>query len=147
MSKRKPTPETGDLEPPVCPESATAHPPVPPTTSPVTGQEPPRKTAVETAGLSLIPQPHGGALLSGGVPGNNGGGRKPKDFIAWCQEVIDDEKARGVYEARNRAGDLDVLKLAAAYAKGKPRETVEISGKDGGPIEQVWVFGKREIKF
>ncbi len=87
------------------------------------------KTAEETAGPVLIPQPHGGALLSGGVPGNAGGGRKTTDFIAWCQEMIDNESARRVFFARLQAGDLEVLKLAAAYAKGKPTERLEVMGK------------------
>ncbi len=37
----------------------------------------PRKTAVEP---TLVPQARGGALLSGGKPGNRGGGR-PKDAL------------------------------------------------------------------
>jgi hypothetical protein len=38
-----------------------------------------KKTAVQTV-AALVPQPHGGALLTGGKPGNKGGGR-PADKV------------------------------------------------------------------
>jgi len=59
------------------------------------------KTAAQTAAPALIPQPHGGALLSGGVPGNKGGGR------------IADE-VRGLA----RGGFADNLPRAIAIASG-----------------------------
>ena len=112
MSKGQPTPATRDLEPVVCPESESAR--------------PNRKTAVETAGLSLIPQPHGGALLSGGVPGNNGGGRPRsvlrqrlrgsfEDRIPVLEEIADDPNA----DCQDRIRALDVL---AKYGIGTVRE-------------------------
>jgi hypothetical protein len=61
-----------------------------------------------------------------GLPGRSG--RKPGDFIDWCQKVADDPQAREVYEARNRAGDIKVLDLAASYAYGKPSQQVQHSG-------------------
>lgn len=36
---------------------------------------------------------------------------------------------------------LEAAKLALAYARGKPRESVEITGKHGGPIQTVAVLG------
>lgn len=39
---------------------------------------------------SLIPQSHGGALLSGGVPGNAGGGRPPSEVRAACRAAFHD---------------------------------------------------------
>lgn len=49
--------------------------------SPKTPKQAPKRShkATKTAAKSPvhIPQPHGGALLSGGVPGNRGGGRPP----------------------------------------------------------------------
>ena len=45
------------------------------------------KTAAKTA-ASLIPQPHGGALLSGGVPGKAGGaGRPPSEVRQLAREA------------------------------------------------------------
>lgn len=42
-----------------------------------------RKTAGKTTAPSKRPQPHGGALLTGGVPGNKGGtGRPPSELRA-----------------------------------------------------------------
>ena len=37
-----------------------------------------------------------------------------------CASLIDDEQARAVFETRCRSGDIDVLKLAAAYATARP---------------------------
>src|SRR5574340_885319 len=39
----------------------------------------------------LIPQPHGGALLSGGVPGNRGGGRLKDEIRQRLQRVTDEQ--------------------------------------------------------
>jgi hypothetical protein len=78
--------------------------------------------------------PFNGAPLVPGNPGNSGGkrgrsGRKPQDFLNWCRGVTDDPVARQVYEARNRSGDIRVLKLAAEYAHGKPAQSVEHQGE------------------
>lgn len=47
-----------------------------------------RKTAVKTA-VALVPQPHGGALHRGGVPGNPGGGRPRSEVRAAALEGAD----------------------------------------------------------
>jgi hypothetical protein len=72
-------------------------------------------------------------LPVGNHPGNTGGkkgrsGRKSNDFLAWCRSLTEDDIAREVYRARNRAGDINVLKLAAEYAHGKPKQETEVSG-------------------
>lgn len=69
-------------------------------------------------------------------PGENGGahgkkgrsGRKPSEFKDWCRRLTEDEIARKVYEARNQAGDLEVMKFGAAYAHGKPTDKTEVTG-------------------
>ncbi len=38
----------------------------------------------------LIVQPHGGALLAGGKPGNKGGGRLPSEIKGTLREIVDD---------------------------------------------------------
>lgn len=42
---------------------------------------PKRKSAAKSAGVALVPQPHGGALLPGGVPGNRGGTGRPQNEL------------------------------------------------------------------
>ncbi len=37
-------------------------------------------TTAKTENVELVPQPHGGALLAGGKPGNKGGGRTPSEI-------------------------------------------------------------------
>ncbi len=161
MSERKPTDKRDDLEPVGFLETQTAPPPSPATVRPTAElAEDNGKTREKTRALVApahaagMPRPDlfNGAPLVPGNPGNSGGkpgrsGRPPKDFLAWCQQMIDDPEARDVFLARLKAGDIDVLKFAAAYARGKPRETIEVSGPNGGPIEQEWVIGTRRIKF
>ena len=112
-------------------------------------RSPQRKTAYKTA----RPSPRSGVSLPVGAhPWNTGGkkgrsGRKPNNFVEWCDSVTKDETVRAVNLARAKAGDIKVLTLAANYAHGKPTERVEVTGKDGGPITQVWRFGDREIVF
>lgn len=72
--------------------------------------------------------------LTPGNPGNSGGkkgrsGRKPNNFVEWCKSLTEDEVARDVYAARNRSGDLHVMKFAAEYAHGKPKDTVTHEGE------------------
>ena len=56
-----------------------------------------KKTADETP-VPLVPQPHGGALLAGGVPGNKGGsGRPPAAFRVKMRDLLADD---GVEVAR-----------------------------------------------
>src|SRR5438876_2914157 len=89
MSKRKPTPETGDVEPVVFPEPEGTQPSTPPETYPVEARErPAAETASQTAKMPvLIPQRNGkGALLSGGMPGNRGGGRRRTAIAEACLE-------------------------------------------------------------
>ena len=46
-----------------------------------------------------VPQPHGGALLRGGVPGHRGGcGRPPAEFRAWLGDLRNNPKAREALE-------------------------------------------------
>lgn len=75
-----------------------------------------------------MPQEHGGALLAGGKKGNKGGGRKPNQFIEWCQSITEDQMTQNVFSARAKAGDIQVMKFAAEYAHGKPKQDIELTG-------------------
>jgi len=46
------------------------------------------------SGAELVPQPHGGALLRGGVPGNAGGSGRPRNELR--AELRDLARSRGV---------------------------------------------------
>ena len=69
----------------------------------------PVKTAKETTVGELIPQPHGGALNSGGTPGNRGGGR-PSHSVkqAFCGDLeIAHQRIRSLlYDPSLRFTDL-----------------------------------------
>lgn len=41
---------------------------------------------------------------------------------------------------------IGALKWASEHGYGKPTESVELTGKDGGPV-QLWTFGKRKVAF
>lgn len=81
----------------------------------------------------LIPQPHGGALYAGGVPGNRGGGRPPSrirgiarkafgERVRLLAEIADD----GEESARDRIRAIDVLgRYGLGQAKGLEQEEFE----------------------
>src|SRR5262245_5047287 len=80
----------------------------------------------------LIPQPHGGALLAGGKPGNKGGtGRPSKKFSVFMRELR--EKAE-VHDAIERAakdetsrGFAPVLNTLKEYDEERPGQKVEVT--------------------
>ena len=91
------------------------------------------KTAGSSAALpELIPQPHGGALFSGGVHGNNGGsGRPPDAFRARMRELADrfahDVKygLPALLEDEDRRLRLQAFDSAADRGYGKPAQPIE----------------------
>lgn len=105
-----------------------------------------RETAKESP--KLVPQPNGrGALLSGGLPGNKGGGRPKDEFQARMRELASGEEALNYFEQCLR-GDhgykahTSAMSFAAEHGYGKPTDHVEVSGKDGGPIAMTVTFRK-----
>lgn len=67
--------------------------------------------AAATAAVPLVEQPHGGALLAGGVPGNRGGtGRPPNDVR---------EKLKGVVE--------EGVGVVADILQGRPVQKLRVS--------------------
>lgn len=95
-------------------------------------------------------QPHGGAILQGGNPGNSGGGRLPDEFKRMCRELVTRDATwkavQAILKDPEHSHYMSALKWASEHGYGKPTETVEVTGKDGGPI-QVWKIGKKEIRF
>lgn len=83
-----------------------------------------------------IPQPHGGALLASGKPGNRGGtGRPPKKFstfLASLREDADVQKAiKNAAKDPESRGFAAVLKQMSEYDDEKPAEKHAIVG----PVE------------
>ena len=97
-------------------------------------------TAVQTVD-DRIPQPHGGALRTGGKPGNNGGGPRKSaqeealaliESTHWCG--IPDATAWSYLKLISETGDTDATRLKAlslmlAYGYGQPRQTVAVQSE------------------
>lgn len=72
----------------------------------------------EIKGPELVPQPHGGALNSGGTPGNRGGtGRPPNEIRALAREI-------GYDAITILKGEVERLKALAATGKPIPVQLV-----------------------
>jgi hypothetical protein len=82
----------------------------------------PKKLAAKIP--DLVPQEHGGALLTGGVPGHDGSnaGRKPDAFKAWLATTLDRPGFREAFEKKMDAGDIKAAEYATAYVESKPAQ-------------------------
>lgn len=70
--------------------------------------------------------------LSGGNPGNAGGGRKPKDFINLCRGLsyrAMQMRVRRILRKPDHPHFMQALKLASAYGWGQPKQSLEVAGK------------------
>ena len=79
------------------------------------------KTTVE-----LIPQPHGGALASGGTPGNKGGGRPPSAL-------------REAFRGGGQARDRDIVNIFRTH-----EQTIHELPMDSTPVERTTLRVVRE---
>jgi len=99
-----------------------------------------------------MPGKKGVPFYPGGA--RKGAGRKPseflekcrslagsKEFMSWAEDVLSGEPVEtkatmtGVVHVPASTGDRVYLwEKLAAYGFGKPMQSVELSGKDGGPI-------------
>lgn len=84
---------------------------------------------------------------AGRPPGRKDG--KTLEIEAAAKEHADDALKALVTVAKN--GESESARVTAATALldrgyGKPRQSVEHTGKDGGPI-QVWMFGAKKVAF
>jgi hypothetical protein len=99
----------------------------------------------------LIAQDHGGALLSGGKPGNKGGsGRPPSELrrrlrssldkrIAVAEEIADDD-------TRRAADRLRAIDLLAKYGLG-PNDPAKVSRDEFGDLmEQLGSVVAEEVR-
>jgi len=87
------------------------------------------------------------AHLVPGNPGNSGGkpgrsGRKPNEFIQECGQLTDELVLPKIAAHLALADPTDeawrwAATFVSKYAKGLPTQTVEHTGKDGGPIEYI----------
>ncbi len=117
----------------------------------------------------LVEQPHGGALLAGGIPGHPGAGGRPRnEWRGLVRQAVKDAKALEVLKAII-SGDIHELvghdregapiyagtknrdriaaaELLIAYAEGRPPQKVEFEGGEGGSeTEREAVEAAREI--
>lgn len=113
------------------------------------------KTAMKTAGHAVrkVPQPQGrGALYSGGVPGNRGGGRKPDWLKQACRRLVSSDTVlravREILADPDHPAFMSALRWASENGYGKPAQSVELRGSGESPVSvQVWQFGDRKIEF
>lgn len=100
--------------------------------------------------VSLVPQPNGGALLSGGKPGHKGAGGRPKDELrALMRGKLDAVLAS--LAKKHAAGELspaDELRYADFLAKYGIGTQQESEGSQHHTHEVfVWRVGDKEIPF
>lgn len=84
-----------------------------------------------------MPQARGGALLTGGVPGNKGG-RPPDAWKALCRELASREEmlaqARAVLGDREHPAWLGAWRFVAEQAYGKAEATQTVKGDADQPL-------------
>lgn len=95
------------------------------------------KTATKTA--LRIPSHGRGKLLPKGRLGNKGGtGRPPDEFKALCQNLAtsaDTLKAvTAILRDKSHPAFMGALKWASEHGYGKPTQTVQMAGHDGGEM-------------
>lgn len=79
----------------------------------------------ESAGPVLVPQAHGGALLSGGKPGNRGGGRPKAAIRADLLRILDEygiPHAEAVLAGQDEERKDRILKDLLQHALGPEKE-------------------------
>lgn len=95
--------------------------------------------------VPLVPQPHGGALLAGGVPGHPGaGGRPPDGFKALCRALASGERTvaevQAILDDRDHPHFMAALKWASEHGYGRPRP----GDSERPPMSGVIVLGTLE---
>ena len=83
--------------------------------------------------------------------GNPGGGRPAtsKEFVQFCQQIMGEhgkDMLLAALKDENHKYHWQALELAAAYAYGKPKQGLEVSGADGGPILSVFGMTADELQ-
>lgn len=92
-----------------------------------------------TAEPELIPQPHGGALLAGGKPGNKGGPGRPKEELreklARLSEASADELMKRLESAPETLTAADLASIMDKGAKFNLATKQEFEDKTPSPEE------------
>lgn len=93
----------------------------------------PAQTTGESTGKpTLIPQAHGGALNSGGTPGNKGG-RPPNWLKDWCDDLLHREENKQQVEEilkdSKHPAYAQMWRAVADRAHGKPVQAVVETGE------------------
>ena len=92
-----------------------------------------RKTPVKTPVLTA--QAHGGAIRTGGNPGNRGGGRKPNEFKEWCADLLAEpdveQQVKEILKDKKHPAHATMWKAVTERAYGKPVAYVEQSTTNG----------------
>ncbi|HEX7828675.1 MAG TPA: hypothetical protein VF787_03430 [Thermoanaerobaculia bacterium] len=102
-----------------------------------------KKTAGESAAPGKVKQPHGGELLTGGVPGNKGGtGRPPDKFKAMCRELASSADVEREVKKILKKGSKDpmfvpALRWATEHGYGKASQAVTL--EVGETLEELIV--------
>ena len=81
-----------------------------------------------------------------GQSGNPGGRIKlPEEFRIKARKVVDLKVIQFWEEEIDSRGPnaIKASELLVAYAYGKPSQAVELTGKEGGPIEVSWLTGEK----
>ena len=89
--------------------------------------------AAQTAAVALVPQPHGGALLPGGMLGTAGGlGRPPDEFKRRMSACVSREQTLKALEEiladRDHPHFMRALEFAAARGYGAVKQEVSLEG-------------------
>ena len=94
-----------------------------------------RKTPVKTPVLTA--QPHGGAIRTGGNPGNRGGGRPANKFREWCADLLAKPEVEAQVEEiltdKSHPAHATMWKALADRAYGKPVAVVETTVNNTTP--------------
>jgi len=113
----------------------------------------------QTAKPDLIPQPNGGALLPGGMPGNKGNihakrtpgtGQKPDAWKQLCRDLVSDTEVLAVAESvlkdKNHPAWLGAFKFVGEQGFGKAKQEVDI-GSDSleALIMESWNRGQARL--
>lgn len=92
-----------------------------------------RQQAAKTPVKTPVKQPHGGAILQGGNPGNKGGGRTPNWLKDWCDELLAKKESKAQVQAvladSTHTAYASMWKAVADRAHGRPKETIEHQGE------------------
>ena len=91
--------------------------------------------------MEKVPQPHGGALLAGGMPGNKGGGRPSDELKAKMARLSNDVAEELAKRLASDPGSFTAADLASIMDKGAKYNLT--TGVDlttaGQPLQKTYI--------